>query len=712
MSFSAIASAPALELCQQEERLEIIGRHFRLGFSRSKGAIDSLRLYDGISWNQILKEEVGLNLNLPAESFEISEGEHDSIVITVQQGDEDWEVATRYEVYPRGYVIASFRMATRRDGARPLSLAVRMVLEEATVFSRPHRILNESPQPEMRQAVRGFSVNFTTDHRPVTHSVDLLLEQVSLNANGKPPLRYITSRHGGRELGWKLTTGWPYPFADGFSYENRWCISFTAPDHRPNPVRGQRIYQWFGNIAEGFAPPDAEQLLEMAEYGASILIMHLPVLSQIDVQEARDPLAMERCVQEAHRLGIKILLYAQPYLIRRTPCVPERFRHQRTECLNVWNAMTECQITSYLPDFTENDCDELNLRHPEAFAHIRDGALDCMTRYAMDGLYIDFAWPAQGLALNPENGLPGMFNFHDYLRLLREWRAALGPEKIMIGHGGGFLVGSDMVEGFDACLTGEAQRTMTAETLGTHYGTAPGLWIIQRNKRDLFRSARTLGPLVREGVTPHVGLGVCGKAIIATVDPGYFPELMALWQMWRAFPMEEATCYDTLAAPVLSLDNEEIAYTLYRTPRGEILLLLVNEGGPRLDDSPAIGVNIDLDLTALGLPEELRVWRMRGQSYETFRITEMEPITAGHLAVYEIDHRELQGYILSADEPPATLTALQEHLAGRAERLGPLLRQKQERLVRLDHQLDTFARLPHAHQFFSYSEFMAGRVAE
>ncbi len=709
----SLRASHSLEVVEDVEYYSIVGRHFRVGFNKSSGGIDHLELFNGKTWHSILaaNQTVGLNSDIPVIDVRMTVKDDSEIEIMVDQQDHDWKIRTIYEFHARGYVIGTFRIETRRDGAKGKSLAVSLGLDN-TVFARPHRIVNESPSAEMRQVIRGFSVNFSTDNRPVTNSVDFLLESVVLNANGRTPIRFSTKEADHQELGWKLTTGWPYPFPIDYVYENRWCLSFTAVDSAPSPVRGQRIYQWFGNIAEKFSVPSESELLEMAEYGCSILIFHLPVFTQIDIQEAKDPEAMQRCVFMAHRLGIKVLLYAQPYLVRRNPEVAPQFLQQRTECLNVWNALLESQVVSYLPDFSENDCDELNLRHSEAFDHIRDSAVNCLKKYQMDGLYIDFAWPAQGLAVNPENNQPGLFNFYDYLRLLREWRKAVGPEGIMIGHGGGFLVGSDMVEAFDACLTGEAQRIMTPEALGVQYGTAPSLWIIQRNKRDIFRSPQTIENLIREGVSPHVGLGVCGKAIIATVDGGYFPELMALWQMWRAFPMEKARFYNYLSETVVSLDNTEIVYSLYTTDKGETLLLLANCGGPRLDDSPSIGVNVLLNLEALKLPNTLRCWRMKGNTYETFRIAEIDPIENGVLSIYEIDHHEFQGYIFSPDEPPETLIRLQKHFEGMPKRLSSLLEKKQSRLKKLDQQLDAFAKEPHAHVFFSYEKFMAGRVAE
>jgi len=103
---------------------------------------------------------------------------------------------------------------------------------------------------------------------------------------------------------------------------------------------------------------------------------------------------------------------------------------------------------------------------------------------------------------------------------------------------------------------------------------------------------------------------------------------------------------------------------------------------------------------------------MKGNTYENFRIAEIDSVKDGKLSVFEIDHHEFLGYILSVDQPPNTLSTLQEHLKGRFDRLPPLLKEKEKRLLHSDRALDQFAKLPNAHQFFSYTEFMQGRVAE
>ncbi len=710
-------STDTIKLCRDgDSQWRLHGHHFRLTFDLKRGALTSLELSDGEAWRPVLPPGgcVGLQAELPVCGVEVLEERSNALRWRVVQQSPEWEVVTEYELYPRGYIVGTWEMTALKEGAEPLFSKVLLPLDEEAVFSRKHRVINENPAAHLRQAVRGFSVNFSLDEREVTHSVDFLLESVTLDLSGKPLRRLSERGEGWRALGWRILGEWAYPFPKGYRYENRWCLTFQALDPRPNPVRGQRIYHWLGNQAEDFTPPLEEELLEMAEYGASIVVMHLPNLSHADTRAFRHPERMRQCVSRAHDLGMRVLVYTSPYLVARLPEVEPSMVDKRTECIKVWSAAAqEHQIVSYEPDLKRYDSDELNLRYEEAFRYVKGNTLRLHDEYHLDGLYVDYAWPAQGIAPDPTRGdKPGMFNFYDYHRMMREWREAIGSDRLMIAHGGGFLVGSDMVEGFDACLTGEAQGGLASEALGQQYGCAPTLWIIQRRKRDVFRSEQTIEACVREGLTPHLGICVHGQSVLATVDPGYFPGLIALWQMWRAFPMERATFWNHLGPKVVTLDNPEIVYSLYTTPEGAAMLLIANAGGPRQESAPAVGVGVELDLERLGLSGQLRCWRMKGDRYETFRIQEIAPVEGGRIAVPEIDHHEVIGFVLCAGEPPETLTRLERHLEGRFARLAPLLEKKQERMKRLDLAIDRWAELPHARRSLTYEEFMKGRVTE
>src|SRR5690606_14243644 len=171
----------------------------------------------------------------------------------------------------------------------------------------------------------------------------------------------------------------------------------------------QRICQWSSAWP---AYPSDDLLRELAEYGCSILGMHMPSFRHIAGSEPADPDDMRRTVARAHELGMKVLFYCQPYLISIHDPRHREFRDSRTECLNVWNHLPSSQVCLYQPS-PQWDADELCLRSEKAFDYIYRTVLECWERYGFDGLYIDWAWPAQGICSDERHGHgPGLFNFY------------------------------------------------------------------------------------------------------------------------------------------------------------------------------------------------------------------------------------------------------------------------------------------------------------
>jgi hypothetical protein len=533
------------------------------------------------------------------------------------------------------------------------------------------------------------------------------LEYQTDNANGLPCKKIIESNDNYRFFGWNLSDR-PYPCTKGFKYSNRWCLSLSALDNSPNNVRSQRIYQWYG--LDSTLPTD-DVLVEMAEYGCSILILHNPT-KYITTHEMVDSVRLQQVVEKAHELGMKISTYCQPYLMSIEDPRHKDYENERTECLRIWHSMKDTQIVSY-KEKTQFDCDEICLRSSKGYSLCFNDAIDTWRKYGFDGLYVDFAWPAQGLCNNVDHGHnKGMFNFYDYLKLLRQWREAIGDEQFMIGHGGAFLFASDFAEAFDGCLTGEAQTDILPDIIGQQFGTVPTLWTLHRRKIDIFRSDKTIESYVKEGLTPHCGVGVMGTSIVATYDTANHPALIALWQAWRSFPVDKATFYNYLTEKVIELDNDEVVYSLYVTPEKHILLILANAGGKKTDSSPAVGVAAKLDMKKLDLPEHMRCWRMKGGTYETFRVAEIKEVEDGYICVPEIGKHEVVAFVLSPDTAPAELTDLIKHLDGRWDRLPDIMKHKQKRMAELDSIIDDFAKLPNAAKKLSYQDFMKGRVAE
>jgi hypothetical protein len=674
--------------------------------------ISRVALFDGIRWNEILASggTVGHNGAIPIVSCKISEQSEDFLRIVVVHESKSRRLEANYEIHGRGYVVCTFALEVLEDQATCERLCVGVPLDEQTVFSHAHRVLNSDTPENSPRFARAIAVDFSTDDRPATNSVNFLLETTTPDSPGRTCRKIYESRNGYRFIGWELENKSTGSFSAGDRYKNRWCLTLTGMDNHPNKVRGQRIYHWYGLWPTRY--PSDDLLEEMAEYGCSILALHMAIFTHISGSIPQDERDLRRVIDGAHRLGMKVIFYCQPYLISIESPDHADLMDCRTEGLRVWHSMAETQIVFYEPN-RDYDCDELCLRCEKAFDFICGSVLDCWEKYGFDGLYIDWCWPAEGRCSDPRhNHLPGLFNFYDYLRMIRRWRKAVGPDGIIIGHGGGLLVSSDFVEAFDGCLTGEAQQDLDPATIGQSFGPAPTLWTMHRRKQDAFRSARTIEQLVREGMTPHTGLGVMGTSILATLDPAHHTPLLALWQMWRAFPVHRATFYNYLTEKVIALDNPEVFYSLYVTADKQVLLILANAGGPEHDRSPAVGVNARLDVKKLGLPREMNCWRMKGNTYETFRVSGVSPVEDGLITVPELLKHEFVGFVLSPGEAPGELIRLMKHLEGRPDRLPDMLRAKQKRLAEFDKLIDCFATLPTAANKLKYDEFMKDRVAE
>ncbi len=699
---------------QNESGVVIKGRHFRFNWNRDNGKLSEISLFDGIHWQKnILVGKAGHNWELPLDKFEVLADDENSVVLLAEYKSEEWRLCCKYEVFKRGYVICDLLIKALKEGAVAEPLRVGMELDK-DIFRNAHCIKNsEAAEPPL--GFRAISVDFSTDSRPVTNSINFLLESVleGMKPGGCKKESWMTD--SSFFCGWLLSCGsfvcgLPYhQYPEGFEYRNRWGLAVTALNNQPNPVRGQRIYTWYGLNP---IPEYMEELIdEMAEYGCSILHLH-NWSKYISGSAALDEKRLKEIIAYSHKLGIKVLCYCQPCLISITAPQHKELQQCRTECLGVWNAKQQTQIVSYLP-FYDWDCDELCLRTEKAYRFICDSVIESLQTYHFDGLYIDFCWPAQGLCNDTlHHHSRGLFNFYDYLRILREWRNAIGENGIMIGHGGGYLVSSDFVEAFDACLTGEAQADFLPSGIGQQFGTAPDLWTMQRGKQDEFRSHTSIAAYIREGMTPHVGTGIAGTAILATLDPAHHKELIALWQMWRGFPVEKGTFFNYLTETVVELDNDEIYYSLYKTQENQLLLLLVNAGGAKSRGGCAVGVNVKVDIERLQIPNKMRCWRMKGNTYETFRISEVGLIENGCLSVPEIGIHEFIGFVLAPNEPPPELCELQKHLAGRWKRLPMLLENKQKRQKELDRLIDEYSTLPNAGSKLDYKTFMKNRAAE
>ncbi len=680
--------------------LLIEGEKFSLQFNTNTGNIQELKLFDGKAMNQLFYMEMPVCSLTGMENIESSIIEENESVIKLKitMKSDTHRITTFFEIYMRGYVISSFKIDTIKDNDQK-SILVGVPLKNKPVFENNYQI-KHIDKSEERKYKRATSVLFSTDKRPVTNSVDFILESVN---DGE---KVIVNNEKGKFIGWEIYDN--TIATKGGTYSNRWCLHFSGINNKPSKVRGQRIYHWYGYYP---SLPQLDILEEMAEYGCSILILHMPSFKWIDGSEPLEESSMKILIKKAHEANIKMMFYIQPILISQNSPMHNKLKDSLNDNGKLcWNSLKDTQIVFYVPN-TEYDCDELCLRSTDAYNYMKNSVIDCYKKYGFDGLYVDFAWPSIGVCTDQKHEhKTGLFNFYDYIRMMREFRETIGPDGIMIGHGGSLLVSSDYAEGFDACLTGEGQKDMLPDVIGVQTGTVPTLWTMHRRKEKQFRSKDAMTSIIREGITPHIGLGILGKSIRASLDPAHTPHYIALWQMWRAFPVHKATFYNYLTTDAVDLDNDEVTYSMYITPEKQILLIISNGGGPKAEASVSVEVNIKIDIGQLKLPSNMTCWRLKGNTYETFRISKEDNITNGEIRIPEIAINEFMGIILTPDEPPAELINLIEHIKGRYDRLPQIYKDKMQRLIKTDKMIEEFNKLDV--KTMDESEFMHGRTME
>ena len=680
--------------------INISNWYSELTFDMDNGLIKGLVLSDGIKNNRVITKSMNpCDIEgLYCINAMVTSHSPDCRKIEAYYASENHKVKAFYELYTSGYSICTFSVETLNDNnLRNFKLGAS--IEKHAVFSNNHYINNIDPG-DKRRYHRATSVVFSTDDRPVTNSLDFILESV------KEGEKIKIDENDSVFIGWEIHE--EALSKKGGTYSNRWALHYSSINSRPNKIRGQRIYHWNSHYPQ---LPPLEMIDEMAEYGCSILILHMPSFKWIDGSKPLDEKEFKKVVDKAHSLGIKMMFYAQPILISQAS---EKYK-ELENYLNdngklCWNSLKDTQIVFYVPN-SDYDCDELCLRCEEAYEYIRDSTLKCYKKYSFDGLYIDFAWPSTAVCNDVNhNHKPALFNFYDYMRMMRDLRTEIGREGIMIGHGGNLLVPSDYADGFDACLTGEGQKDLLPDIIGVQTGVAPTLWTLHRRKERQFRSREAMSSIVREGITPHIGLGILGKSIRATMDPAHTPHFIALWQIWRAFPVEKAAFYNYLTEKVVSLDNDEITYSMFMTPEKQILLLICNNGGPKSESSVSVEVNIHLDTEKLDIPGKMNCWKLKGITYETFRIYKTDNISNGHIRIPEIGIDEFIGIILTDGDPPDELKKLQGHLEGRFERLAQIYTDRITRMTEADIKIDEFNKLDV--KTMTEEEFMKGRTME
>ncbi|MBN2853690.1 MAG: hypothetical protein JXQ23_13220, partial [Clostridia bacterium] len=303
------------------------------GFDREKGTINCINMFDGISYREILFDDIEV-CHLPSLSLKKwveEKKDHQKHIHAIMQS-RDFKVTAEYEIYDRGYVICTFQVETLRNNTFNEQLKVGIHLDKSAVFSHGYDIRNNFEDTTFRYN-RATSVNFTTDDRIVTNSVDFLLENLK---NGK---KVQIENEKSVFLGWEINLA--SLNEKGNIYKNRWCVAVTGINNDKSNVRGQRIYHF-----NGLWPrvPDQETMIEMAEYGCSVLVLHMPVFTHIDGSVPYDEKQLIETVMLAHKLQMKVLFYCQPALLSlSSPKHDELASFINNNGKSRWNSLKDTQ---------------------------------------------------------------------------------------------------------------------------------------------------------------------------------------------------------------------------------------------------------------------------------------------------------------------------------------------------------------------------------
>jgi hypothetical protein len=658
----------------------INGEFFRFVLDQNRGGeITRIDLFDGLRWVKVNKGSTpGLEFkgrgghvyslaNLGSAKIELVEDGGGYFKFEVksflQINGSQWMVEKVYEAYKEGILFCNTKISLLEGAAELSSVEFGISLDEGTVFSQTYDLKNlfsspneyEKPAPLNRE----FQVNFSTDKRPVTNSINLFIEKFGEGMAGVKPNKIYLKEAGSRKLGWDLLNSISR-FEAPYEYSNLWGICFGRVGLH-NRIRGQRIYHWYGMHPR--YPP--ERIIdEMAEYGCSLLVLHHSWSRYLGDWQAYNEEQLLRVIKRCREHGIKVLLYIiNPALLSMNS--PDFHDLESDRSGSGWRSSSEKRQNVFYETYLDYDCDLMCLASKAYFKYTTGKVKAIWEKYDFDGFYHD--GPEPSICENPAHDHPKeIFCVHDNFMYYRFLRDLVGKEGILIGHSGNLVSTLGML-GYDGNLTGEAQADLDPYATAQYTSAAPMLWPAHRHKAKIFRSQKTVARLVREGITPHITLGIMGFSVIASHDPAYFSEILPLWQMWRSIPIERATFFNYLTEQVVRSSNPSFASSVYKVSEQLILLITAN----LMEASGK--TTLFLDKEKLGMKGIYDILEMKGKEYRSFAVKKVGSTSTGKVITDEVEKHQLRGYLfIKGKYPPHVREFIQKEFQKKMEYLESL----------------------------------------
>lgn len=396
--------------------------------------------------------------------------------------------------------------------------------------------------------------------------------------------------NGNPVLRWNFLTKEARPACGPWQWRNRWGWVVT-PAPRTRHLPPLPMYHYFDNLAHY---PTDEAMEAIAASGAQVLILHENW--RTDVQnggQPYDPVRFRQIVEQAHRHGLRVMLY----------------------------------IRGNEPSIVEEN--------GEWFANL--------LQYNHDGLYMDYGGPFHWLIPPSENYQGGQIEFRrHYLNNLSR-RKIVGPNGLLYSHTGPMFSALGMTGGnLDGYVSGEGERGMLVKCRLDHAyfsmaSVCPGtMWTAAFPE---YGEPRMVPFLAATGQSPHIPLGTQfpSSSLSHPAAPGINDvNFRPLWKLWNLMKGTEnlRICNDYNCSGIFAR-SEKVSHYLM-SAGGRTVCIFANFTNAPLTVDPYI------DFAAAGIsPGSLHLCLPTRESPGKVHVFDGKPFTLGPYGVGAICAGEL-----------------------------------------------------------------------
>ncbi len=589
---------PRLAVERSETRIHSKGGHFTLSLDTKRGGeLCEVQLFDGAKWNRVFAAPAAtwplftvagkegtfaLAADASAKVVDLVEAA-DKITIkiaaTLRTADgkaSPWKADLAYEVYPEGAVFLDLTCKLEGKEFALTGASAGFAVDEALRKAPKYLDKNVAiKHAGFRSARVSFGMN---PERSFTSEVEAFVE------HKRPMTGQVAQTQKDGRWTWTLGDGGA-TLKPGFTYHNRFALGLGAAETgkpESNCV-GHRVYHWVNWLDKENWYPTNEQIDKMVANRGTMLILHHEYLLQrgtnghphADYRVARDHNEMVRCIDYAHKKGLRVGLYirgVEPY----------------------------CLDTGFWQKYCKRDWDGIYADwHGPAAVAWHDARYEAETRlgdkhFSEDGSHV----PARA-----------------YFLFTKRLRETVGPGGFLIGHQGSFNSGILANLCFDAYLPGETgtdRRIFSSLDEAVYKGMLGGVvcmpWMLDLPK---YRNAEGAAKMAAWGFYPHLVLGIRArhtKALTLSCDPDnpQYDFIDPYWRVLSAVDVEKLRVFNLPSVNVeaATSSDKNVRCLVYKAGRDTYLVIAANLG-----EKPA-QATLKLDAKVLGLTGQYKVERI------------------------------------------------------------------------------------------------------